>query len=310
MYDVFLRVAEMAIGKSSFVVGMFCAMSATAVWAGNFIIARGFHHSLSPITLSFWRWVVASSVLVPIALGEVIRQKELIVEHFGFLFVTALIGVSGCNTLIYMAGQVTSAVNLSLIAMTAPLGIVILASFFLGESLTFGKILGMLTAFAGVVLLFSRGSVETLVNLSFNGGDLLMVAGASCFAIYSLLVRRVPAGFSTLGFLSIIFWMGTLLLFPLYLWDRGTSWAPMIPMDSVAVVLYAGVGASLCGFALWNRSVSLIGAGRAAAIYYLLPLFSGIDARIFLGESITWVQGVSGALILFGVFFSSREKRN
>lgn len=290
-------------------IGGLCALGATAIWAGNFIIARGFHHSLSPVGLAFWRWFAACVFVVPFALKDVVRQRRVIAKHLGYLAFCGFFGVTVFNTLIYVAGQVTGALNLSLIAMTCPLYMVILAGLFFGERIHRGKIIGMTTAFFGVVLLFSGGSLSTLLGLRFNHGDLLMAMGAVLFAIYSLMVRKKPVQLSMMAYLASTFWLGTLFLLPVYIWDHGFSGAFRLPMDSLGVIVYTGLGASLISYGLWNRSVELMGASRTAAVYYTMPLFSGFEAFLFLGETMTWVHAASAALIISGLFFSNRERK-
>ncbi len=287
--------------------GILCALGATALWAGNYIIARGFHHSLPPVTLAFWRWFIATVALFPVALPHLVRERTRVRAHFGYLSVTALLGVTLFNTLIYVAGHATSALNLSLIAMVSPLFIVILAWLFQGEGMHAGKIAGTLAAFSGVVLLLSGGSPGVLLNMKFNSGDLLMVVAALTFALYSLLVKKKPEGLSMMSFLFATFFIGLVFLVPAYVWERGFSIAPLMPLPSVGVVLYLGVCAALFAYALWNRAIMLIGPGRTAVCYYLLPLFSGVEAMVFLGEPIGWIHLVSAGLIISGVAFSSRS---
>ncbi|BCS95917.1 membrane protein [Desulfoluna limicola] len=286
--------------------GILCALGATALWAGNYIIARGFHHSLPPVTLAFWRWFIATAVLFPVALPHLLRERAQVRAHSGYLALTALLGVTLFNTLIYVAGHATSALNLSLIAMVSPLFIVILAWLFQGEEMHKGKVAGTLAAFSGVVLLLSGGAPGVLLKMRFNSGDLLMVVAAFTFALYSLLVKRKPEGLSMMSFLFATFFIGLVFLVPGYLWERGFSIAPMMPLPSVGVVVYLGVCAALFAYALWNRAIMLIGPGRTAVCYYLLPLFSGMEAMVFLGEPIGWIHLVSAGLIISGVAFSSR----
>lgn len=287
--------------------GVLCALGATALWAGNYIIARGFHHSLPPVTLAFWRWFIASVVLFPVALPHLVREWPQVRAHLGYLTATALLGVTLFNTLIYVAGHATTALNLSLIAMVSPLFIVILAWLFQGEEMHAGKVGGTLAAFSGVVLLLSGGSSSVLLEMKINRGDLLMVVAAFTFALYSLFVKRKPEGLSMISFLAATFFVGLAMLVPAYLWERGFSLAPLMPLPSVGVVAYLGVCAALFAYALWNRAIMLIGPGRTAVCYYLLPLFSGVEAMLFLGEPIGWIHLVSSGLIISGVAFSTRS---
>jgi drug/metabolite transporter (DMT)-like permease len=56
----------------------------------------------------------------------------------------------------------------------------------------------------------------------------------------------------------------------------------------------------------WNQAIILIGPARTALIYYLIPVFSGIAAWIFLGESIGLVHIFSILLIVCGIAIANR----
>ena len=112
------------------ILGYFFALGATAIWSGNFIIARGLNESIPPISLAFWRWVVAVVVFLPFALKPLIVEWHILKENIFYLSITSLLGITIFNTLIYFAGYTTTAINLSLISITFPVFIVILSRFF------------------------------------------------------------------------------------------------------------------------------------------------------------------------------------
>ena len=101
--------------------GYFFAILATALWSGNFILARGLSDSLPPISLAYYRWVVAVVFLFPFCIKPLISQFGLIKKNILILSLISLLGVSVFNTFIYFAGQTTTAINLSLIAITFPI---------------------------------------------------------------------------------------------------------------------------------------------------------------------------------------------
>ena len=121
------------------ILGYFFAICATAIWSGNFIIARGLNESIPPISLAFWRWVVAVVVCLPFALKPLIVEWDIIKEHIPYLSITSLLGITIFNTLIYFAGHTTTAINLSLISITFPVFIVILSRIFFRESIPVNK---------------------------------------------------------------------------------------------------------------------------------------------------------------------------
>ena len=159
------------------------AIGATAIWSGNFIIARGLNESIPPISLAFWRWVVAVVVFLPFALKPLIVEWQTLKKHLPYLSITALLGISIFNTLIYFAGHTTTAINLSLISITFPIFIVILSRIFFGELITVNKGIGILLVAAGVVFLITKGALASLLNIAFAIGDVWMLLAAITFAV-------------------------------------------------------------------------------------------------------------------------------
>jgi len=125
--------------NSQLIIGYLFALAATIIWSGNFIIARGLSDRIPPVSLAFWRWVVAVIVFLPFALRSLISEWEKLKKNILYLSVVSILGITIFNTLIYFAGQTTTAINLSLISITFPVFIVIISRIFLYESITFYK---------------------------------------------------------------------------------------------------------------------------------------------------------------------------
>lgn len=289
--------------------GYLFAICATALWSGNFIIARGLNESIPPISLAFWRWVVAVIVFMPFALKPLIAQRDVLKENIGYLAITALLGITTFNTLIYLAGHTTTALNLSLISITFPVFIVILSRLFFGEKITINKGIGIILVATGVVLLVTKGNVSSLANISFAVGDVWMLIAAIIFAVYSILIRHKPAGLSIWSFQLSTFILGLVFLFPFFIWEYTTS--PTIEFDAkiVGSILYVGIFASLSAFVLWNKAIMVIGPTKAGMIYYTLPLFSGVLAYLILKEDISMVHLYSALLIISGILTANFEPK-
>ena len=145
------------------------------------------------------------------------------------------------------------------------------------------------------------------MNFHFSPGDWWILAAALSFAVYNILVRKKPSGISSLGFLFVTFWMGTLLLVPAYVAEA--SVAPPIAWSGqlLAVIFYLGLGNSVLSFLFWNASIAELGAGRTAMFGNLIPIFSSVEAVFILGESITGVHVVSGLLVIGGLVLANLQ---
>jgi drug/metabolite transporter (DMT)-like permease len=290
--------------------GYFFVLGATIIWSGNFIVARGLSDSIPPVTLAFLRWTTAVVVMLPFCLRALWRERTTIKGNLGYLSLTAFLGVTLFNTLVYMAGRTSPALNMSLIATFSPVFVVILARFLFKEPITAWRVVGLVTATVGVALLVTDGKLSLLLNMTFTEGDLWMLPAAAIFAGYSILVRRKPGELGQGAFLGAIFMIGLVFLLPWTIWEQWGSRGVTFSATAVLAILYLGVGPSLLAFLCWNRAIALIGPARASFVYYSLPVFSGIEASLILREPIDLVHVFSGALILIGIITATLESNN
>lgn len=288
--------------------GLFFAVAATLLWSGNFIVARGVIHQVPPVTLAFLRWATATLLLLPIAWKQVRADSGLLLRHLRYLSWTALSGITVFNTLVYVAGHYSPAINLALIGTTsAPVFATIMAAIFLKEKIGAARLAGMAVCFGGILLLLSKGDWNSLRNFRFSTGDLWVLGGAFSFSVYTIQVRRKPAEIGTLPFLWVVFAMGTVFLLPALVWESSTlppvQWTPGL----LGVILYLGLGTSVIAFMIWNLAIARLGAARTSLFGNLIPLFSTIEAVLILGEPVQTIHLLSGALILAGLVIANRK---
>lgn len=292
--------------KKDILAGTWLAILATVIWSGNFIIARFAHNQIGPVSLAFFRWFTATLILIPFVWRKTNEEWPIIQKHGKYLFWVAITGITLFNTLVYIAGHYTTAINMALIGTTSsPVFATILAVFFLKEKISFLRIWGMVICFAGILLLLSKGSLQTLAGFRFSTGDLWILLGALAFAVYSILVRKKPAGISSHVFLWIVFGLGTLMLFPFFLAESflgvTTNWSYAL----LGMILYLGAGTSVIAFFCWNLSIQKMGASRTVLFGNLIPVFSTLEAVWLLDEKISTVQIISGIMVIAGLLLAN-----
>jgi drug/metabolite transporter (DMT)-like permease len=287
-------------------IGIGLAVLATIIWSGNFVVARGVYKEIPPVSLSFYRWSCATLIILPFAWKTSQREWPVAKRSWKFLLGAALAGITLFNTFVYIGAQYTSAINLALIGTTSsPIIAVILAAIFLKEKVGWKKILGMIFCVAGVLFLIAKGHLPNLLHLKFTRGDGWVLLAACAFAVYNTMVKRKPAAISPVNFLFMTFLAGTLMLVPFFIWEQLQGGSIIWTGQLIAAVLYLGIGASVISFMLWNRAIQCLGAGRTALFGNLIPIFSSLEAVYLLGEQVSWVQVLSFALVLVGLFIAN-----
>jgi len=289
--------------------GYIFAIGATAIWSGNFILARGLSENIPPVSLAFYRWLVAVIVFTPFAVKTLLNEWVTIKKHIGYFSITAFLGITIFNTLIYFAGHTTTAMNLSLIAITFPIFILVFSRILYKETITIKKGVGIALVLAGVLFLITKGKWSVLLGISFNIGDVMMLLASMIFAVYSIFLKNKPQGLSIIGLQFSSFLLGLLFLFPFFLWEQFMTHQSFLNQTTIPAILYIGIFASLCAFVLWNKAIVVLGPSKAGMVYYTLPLFSGFLGYLFLNESIRMIHFYSMILIFTGIIVTNHESK-
>ncbi|MFZ0241859.1 MAG: DMT family transporter [Desulfobacterales bacterium] len=278
-------------------------------WSGNFVIGRGIHAEVPPISLAFWRWFTALVLLLPFALPAMVRQRDLIGRHWKLLCLLAILSVTNFNTFIYLALQSNTVINTVLINSLTPVFIVFVSWIGFREKISVLQGLGGLMSFAGLIWIITRGQPALLFTVRFSRGDLWTLAAALSWAVYSVLLRKRPPNLNPIGFLGFIIAAGLLFLSPLYAWELSRGAAFTLDKSTVGAVFYIALFASVLAYIFWNRAVATIGANKAGIFVHLMPVFSITLAFIFLGERLQAYHTPGIALILGGIILTTTGNR-
>lgn len=293
-------------GKKNLYIGVSLAVMAAIIWSVNFVIARGISGKVPPLSLNFFRWVSASVLLFPFAFKSFLAGKELVFKHWKYFFAVSFTCILLFNSMVYIAGHHTTAINLALIGTTsAPVFTIVLSAIFLKEVIRPLRILGLLISIAGILYLLSQGSFQHLSAFRFSQGDWWILSGAFFFAVYTILVKRRPQGISSLVFLFVFVLLGTIMLLPFYIWEHQHSSAIDWNGQLMAVVVYLGLGTSVVAYLCWNAAILRIGSSRTGLFGNLIPIFSTFEALLILNEKIQAVHIVSGILVITGLVIAN-----
>jgi len=280
---------------------------AVLFWAGNFILGRAFHAEIPPIALAFWRWVGAAILVTWPALPHLRRDRQALINAWPAVLLLSLLGIAAFNTLAYSGLQYTQAINAFLLQSMMPVLIVLFSFLIFREKVTRLQSLGILVSLCGAVLITARGDFERLLSLSFNRGDLLVFSAIACYAGYSVMLRKRPRA-HPLAFIATTFWLGSIFLVPLYLWETFTVASLELTPSTLLVLAYVMVFPSIISYLCFNRGVELVGANRAGLFIHLMPVFGGLMAVVFLGEVFGWYHGAGVVLIGLGIYLATRKK--
>ena len=285
------------------------------LWAGNAIVGRLTVGSVPPLTLNFLRWTLAALLLLPFA-WRALREPAQIMARWPHLLALGLLGVGTYNSLQDLALVTSTPINVTLIAASMPVWMLLIGALRYGEHPTRRQITGAVLSIAGVLLVIARGSMETLAAVRFVRGDFYILAAIIAWAFYSWLLARPPASmraperpgwnWAEFLFVQMLFGLmgsGVASGFELSLADPSIEWKGGVIAAHVDVAIGPTNNAKRC----WGLGVATGGPTLAAFFSNLTPLFAAVMSAAVLGEVPRWYHGMAFVLIVAGIVVSSRR---
>ncbi|WP_295891414.1 DMT family transporter [uncultured Vibrio sp.] len=276
------------------------------IWGGNSIVNKMAASAIEPSAMSFYRWFFAMLIMTPFCLPTVIRQWKVIKPHLSKLAFLSLLGMVLNQSLGYYAGLTTTASNMSLIISLVPLISVFISVPLLGKSISAFSILGGVISLAGLTFMLGHGDIGFFIHQDITQGDALMLFAAVIYATYCVLLKRwkMPLGNVTLIYCQGVF--AVLMLTPLWL----TSEQLMPTQESLPLIAYAAVAASILAPWMWIKAIDVIGADSSAMFMNLMPVISVALATWLLNETVHSYHLIGGLMVIFGVILSQIKKRS
>jgi drug/metabolite transporter (DMT)-like permease len=282
------------------------AIAAVAMWSGNWVVVRAARTDIPPLGLNFWRWVMATLVLLPFAGRAAWRDLPAARRHWRLMLGLGATGAAAFHSMIAIGLRSTEVINALLLNLALPVITIVMAWIVFRDTVSRRQMLGIVISLIGAVVLISRGELAVLARLHFNTGDIWILCALVVWGAYSLQLKRRPAA---IGGLSLLFYMCVIcvvLMAPAYAWETLVAGRPAsLTLLSAASVGYTGVVASVLAFLCYNAAVARIGPNATSFFLLLMPVFGSVLAIIFLGERIYLYHLIAFATVLAGIVLAT-----
>ena len=250
------------------------------------------------------RFGVASAILLPLAQlrgGTSLLPKPVPTRTL------ALMGATGV-TLFFLFGYLglvyTTASDAALLQGSVPAVTASLAVVWLGERLSRARAMGIAISGLGVATVVLTGErIGNAPNPLL--GNSIILGGVVAWSVYTIISRQLNHA-SQLAVTAYSTAVGTVLLFPAAAYDLVAQPPARISLDTWLKAAYMGAGAGALGYVLYNRALRSLQASQVTNFLNLIPLVGVVSSVLFLGEKPTLPQVVGGALVLSGVWLSTR----
>ena len=258
-------------------------------WAGNAVVGRALSDSVPPILLNTLRWSLVLALLLPLTQG-LWRQRHMWTPSWRWWLGSGMLGMAGYNALQYQALQTSGPVNVTLIAASLPVAMLLIGASFFRHRPTRGQLQGAVLCTLGVLVVVSQGQWQRLAQVQWVQGDALMLLATLSWAGYSWLLTRPPPQLgpdwpwaNTLALQAMV---GLALGLPLSLLEQ--SWTPVtLQLDGgvAAALLFIALGPSLLAYRCWGLGIAQGGPALAAFFANLTPVFCGVAVGGTAGRS-------------------------
>ncbi|PKG22294.1 DMT family transporter [Niallia nealsonii] len=277
------------------------------LFGGNFVLGKSLVGHASPMTLTSLRWIIGVLTLLPIVWWKekkLYPPKEAILP----LILMGATGVFIFNLLQFFALEKTSATNVGLISTLNTISIAVCSFLFLKEKINILQMGSMFLSFSGVLLVLTKGNLFSLLSFQFNIGDLYMIGAVCIWGIYSI-CSKWAMSYDVSPLMSTLYsgLFGIMLMFPFNFADFEII---DVNRKFIQSILYLGIVSTVVCMVLWNIGVQKLGATTSGVFLNFNPIFTAVLAFLFLGEKMTWIQGVGSAVVIAGCYlFTYFHKR-
>ena len=290
------------------------------MWAGNALVGRLFADSVPPLLLNALRW--STALLVPLPLGwralATPACRAALRRRWRPLALLGLLGIGAYNALLYLSLQTSTPINVTLIASSAPVWMLLLGALFYGERPRGAQWAGAALSLAGVLVVLSGGEWNRLALIRPVPGDLWMLLAALSWAAYSWQLARPPpslagdarprwdwAEFLLVQAIFGLVWASAAAGVESAITPPRIVWSPGL----LAALVFIGIGPSLLAYRCWALGVAAVGPALAGFFANLTPLFAALLSALLLGQPPRAFHAAAFGLIVAGIVVSSRRPR-
>jgi len=282
------------------------------MWAGNAVVGRMVGELVPPMTLNLLRWALAGLLLLPLA-SWVLRRNSGLWHHWRRFSMLGLLSVGAYNALQYLALHTSSPINVTLVAASMPVWMLLVGRLFFAAPVSRRQLIGALLSISGVLLVLSRGHLETLLQVQLVAGDIYILIAAICWAFYSWMLARpggepeaIRSDWAAFLLAQIVFGLAWSALF------AGGEWALtnariVWGWPLVLSLLFVAVGPAVLAYRAWGIGVQRAGPTIASFFGNLTPLLTALMSSALLGDLPQLYHAAAFVLIVCGIVVSSRR---
>ena len=229
---------------------------------------------------------------------EHVERKDLMVILFG-----GLLGFVISQSLTAWALDFTTPVYFSLIAALTPVGVMLMAALFIGEKITWIKVLGVILGIVGALLMLVKGW-QAGAGKNDVLGIFLAILSVLTWAIYLIVTRKVSQKYSSVTQMKWVFLISAVVTVPIAMPEFGAQalYSSAVNWEGIAEMAFLVLGATVLGYFLIPVAMKTLHATTVSIYTNLQPIVASMVA-IFVGQDfLSWDKIVAAALVLLSAY--------
>jgi len=273
----------------------------------NLAIARGASGFVPPVSLAFWRWLLAFLIFLPFVFPSIRKNFKHLIKEAPKLLVLGLTGFAFCGAFPYISGLTTTVTNMGIIYSASPIFIILLSVSFFKEKISKFQLVGTLFCLLGVVTVVVKGDIKNLINLSFTKGDLWIVGAMISWAVYSVYLMHWKSKFDLFTKFTLMALAGIICLAPMYYVEEKYFYTTQFNKDFFIWVVAAAVFPGIIAFQMYAKLQKFLGASLTGLTVYMMPIYSALYGYFLFSESLKGFHWLGGFLVLLGIVLANRK---
>jgi len=270
------------------------------VWAFAFLFIKIGLEELSFVNLTIMRFLITCLVLILILFFQKKRFSKLHKKDIVPIFLLGFFGVIVYHLGLNYGEQFISPAAASLIIATVPVEIIILSTIFLKEKIGLKKLIGVIIALCGVVVISIWGKAGASIHIEYISAVIAVLIAAIMSALYTIAGKKLLTRYSALSLTTYAMLLGSLGLTPFI---RGSLLDQILKMSMTGwfAVIFLGVFSTVVGYGLWYIVLKIKSASEISIYLYAIPVLSTIISYFMFKEKITLMFILGGFLVIAGL---------
>lgn len=269
--------------------------------SGTHLVAKAVVTDVEPITLTFLRTCISTLALIAIF---IIKEKRIKIlrEDYGKMLWLCFV-VIPLNQFLFLYGMKhTTAANGALLYATTPVLVLVSSHFMLAERLTKRKVLGVIIAFCGVVIVIFEHGIS--FSSDYTYGNVVIFVAVISWAIYTISGKPMVVKYGAFHVAAISMIGGSILFLPMGLYGASRFDFSTLTVAHWEGILYLGLGTSVIAYFLWYYALGKIETTKVAIFANAQPILTSILSFLILHQAISKNFVIGGVLTLAGVILT------